>query len=244
MAVGNEPFLTSYNGSNVQTTYPALWNIQKAINEFGLGDRIKATIPQNADVYGSGSKGPSAGDFRADIRTTMKQIVQFLRDNNAPFLVNIYPFLSLSLNPDFPVEFAFFNGGAQPVQDGGITYNNMLDANIDTLVASLKKAGAGNVPIIIGEIGWPTDGDKYATVDMARKFYEGFFKKWVPKKGTPLYKKEMEYYLFSLTDENQKSIAPGDFERHWGIFRYFFKKISCQLSCASSSNLIYYNYFY
>ncbi|CAK9143745.1 unnamed protein product, partial [Ilex paraguariensis] len=39
-------------------------------------------------------------------------------------------------------------------------------------------------------------------------------------KGTPLRPGPIEVYLFSLTDENQKSIAPGDFERHWGIFRY------------------------
>ncbi|XP_042023869.1 glucan endo-1,3-beta-glucosidase 8-like [Salvia splendens] len=220
VAVGNEPFLKAYNGSNLQTTYPALWNIQKAINEAGHGDKIKATIPQNADVYDSGTKGPSAGDFRPDIRATMKQIVQFLRDNNAPFVVNIYPFLSLSLNPDFPIEFAFFSGGAKPVQDGQITYDNVLDANLDTLVWSLRRANCGNVPIIVGEIGWPTDGDKYATVDLAKKFYDGFLKKISKSKGTPLYKEEIEYYLFGLTDENMKSIAPGDFERNWGIYRY------------------------
>lgn len=220
VAVGNEPFLKAYEGANLATTYPALWNIQKAINAAGLGDRIKATIPQNADVYDSGSKGPSAGDFRADIRATMKEIVQFLRDNKAPFLVNIYPFLSLSLNKNFPIAFAFFDGGAPNVNDNGISYNNMFDANLDTLVWSLKKAGAGSVPIIVGEIGWPTDGDKYATVELARKFYDGFYKKMATKKGTPLYPGPIEYYLFSFTDENQKSIEPGDFERHWGVFRY------------------------
>lgn len=220
VAVGNEPFLTGYNGSFVSITYPALWNIQKAINEAGLGDQIKATIPQNADVYGSGSGGPSAGDFRSDIRTTMKQIVQFLRDNNAPFLVNIYPFLSLSLSANFPIAFAFFDGGAPSVNDNGISYTNMFDANLDTLVSALKRAGCGKVPIIVGEIGWPTDGDKHATVELAQKFYAGFFKKMATGKGTPLYPYPIEYYLFSLTDENGKSIAPGDFERHWGVFRY------------------------
>ncbi|KAL8473681.1 hypothetical protein ACS0TY_029834 [Phlomoides rotata] len=220
VAVANEPFLTAYNGSNIKTTFPALKNIQRAINEAGLGDKIKATIPQNADVYESGTAGPSAGNFRSDIRQLMIQIVQFLRDNDAPFVVNIYPFLSLSLNPDFPIEFAFFDGGAKPVQDKGTTYTNVLDANLDTLVWSLKKANAEKVPIIIGEIGWPTDGDNSATVDLAKKFYNGFFKKMATKKGTPKYPKDIEYYLFSLTDENQKSVAPGEFERHWGVFQY------------------------
>lgn len=221
VAVGNEPFLKSYNGSNLETTFPALINIQKALNDEGLGDKIKATIPQNADVYDSGSNAPSAGNFRSDIRQLMTQIVQFLRDNNAPFIVNIYPFLSLYQNPDFPIEFAFFDGGARPVNDvNGITYTNMLDANLDTLVWSLRKSGAGKVPIIIGEIGWPTDGDINANLNVAKKFYDGFFKKMATKKGTPLYTGDIEYYLFSLTDENQKSVAPGDFERHWGVFKY------------------------
>ncbi|KAK6150540.1 hypothetical protein DH2020_015472 [Rehmannia glutinosa] len=220
VAVGNEPFLKAYNGSNIDTTFPALKNIQKALNEHGIGDKIKVTIPQNGDVYDSGSDGPSAGNFRSDIRDLMTQIVQFFQDNNSPFLVNIYPFLSLYQNPNFPVEFAFFDGGAQPVNDNGISYTNMLDANLDTLVWALKKADAPKVKIIIGEIGWPTDGNINANVDMAKRFYDGFFKKMATKKGSPLYQENIEYYLFSLTDENQKSVAPGDFERHWGIFRY------------------------
>ncbi|KAL3527884.1 hypothetical protein ACH5RR_012540 [Cinchona calisaya] len=220
VAVGNEPFLKNYNGSFAQTIFPALKNVQKALNEAGFGDKIKATIPQNADVYDSSSAGPSQGNFRADIRDLMIQIVNFLKDNNAPFLVNIYPFLSLYQNPDFPVEFAFFDGGAKPVQDNNIQYTNMFDANLDTLVWSLRKAGAPNIPIIVGEIGWPTDGNIHGNIKMAQQFYNGFFKKMASKKGTPLYPGHIETYLFSLTDENQKSIAPGNFERHWGLFRY------------------------
>lgn len=30
----------------------------------------------------------------------------------------------------------------------------------------------------------------------------------------------MEVYFFGLLDENMKSILPGNFERHWGIFAY------------------------
>ncbi|PQP91705.1 glucan endo-1 3-beta-glucosidase 8 [Prunus yedoensis var. nudiflora] len=36
VAVGNEPFLTSYNGSFLNVTFPALQNIQNALNEAGL----------------------------------------------------------------------------------------------------------------------------------------------------------------------------------------------------------------
>ncbi|KAL0316928.1 UNVERIFIED_CONTAM: Glucan endo-1,3-beta-glucosidase 8 [Sesamum radiatum] len=186
VAVGNEPFLTSYNNSFVNTTFPALQNIQNALNEAGVGDSIKATVPLNADVYGSPENNPvpSAGRFRTDISDQMSQIVKFLNQNKAPFTVNIYPFLSLYANENFPVDYAFFDGVSNPIVDNGISYTNVFDANFDTLVSALKSTGlAGN-------------------------------------KGTPLRPGYIEVYLFGLIDEDAKSIAPGNFERHWGIFRY------------------------
>ncbi|GAB2282955.1 hypothetical protein Dimus_017489 [Dionaea muscipula] len=220
VAVGNEPFLTSYNGSFLTTTLPALKNIQKALEEHDLGDRIKAVVPHNADVYQSPSNIPSQGVFRSDIKDLMVDMVKFLKEKKSPFLVNIYPFLSLYQNPDFPTDFAFFDGAQKPIDDNGKTYTNVFDANFDTLLWTLKKAGVGDLKIIVGEIGWPTDGDSHANVDLAKKFYDGLMKKLASNKGTPMRPGPMEVYLFSLLDENMKSIAPGFFERHWGIFRY------------------------
>ncbi|XP_057972631.1 glucan endo-1,3-beta-glucosidase 8-like [Malania oleifera] len=221
VAVGNEPFLTSYNGTFQKSTFPALQNIQRALNEAGLGNTIKATVPLNADVYDSASDKPSDGIFRRDIKPLMTQIVQFLHANNAPFVVNIYPFLSLYSNPNFPVDFAFFDGGAKPISDkNNVQYTNVFDANYDTLVWALKKAGVPDLKILVGEIGWPTDGDKNANVKLAKRFYDGFFQKMAKNQGTPLRPGHLEVFLFGLIDEDMKSIAPGDFERHWGIFRY------------------------
>ncbi|KAF9661161.1 hypothetical protein SADUNF_Sadunf19G0038900 [Salix dunnii] len=224
VAVGNEPFLTSYNGSFLNTTFPALRNIQNALNDAGVGDSIKATVPFNADVYNSpdGQAYPSSGRFRSDINDIMTEIVQFLGQNNAPFTVNIYPFLSLYGNDDFPFDYAFFDGAPQPVLDKGtgIQYSNVFDANFDTLVSALKAAGHGDMPIIVGEVGWPTDGDKNANMGNAIRFYNGLLPRLAGNRGTPLRPGYIEVYLFGLLDEDAKSIAPGNFERHWGIFRY------------------------
>lgn len=222
VAVGNEPFLTSYNNSFLNTTFPALQNIQNALNEAGLGSSIKATVPLNADVYFSPDDNPvpSAGRFREDINDLMTQIVQFMSQNNAPFTVNIYPFLSLYANEHFPVNFAFFDGASNPIVDNGLSYTNVFDANFDTLVSALKAAGVGNLPILVGEVGWPTDGDKNANVNLAYRFYKGLLPRLAANVGTPLRPGFIEVYLFGLIDEDGKSIAPGNFERHWGIFRY------------------------
>lgn len=222
MAVGNEPFLSSYNNSFLNITFPALQNIQNALNEAGVGDTIKATVPQNAEVYNSPDSNPvpSAGRFRSDISDLMTQMVQFLNKNNAPFTVNIYPFLSLYANDHFPVDFAFFDGASNPITDNGISYTNVFDANFDTLVSALKGVGLGDMPILVGEVGWPTDGDKNANMLLAQRFYNGLLKRLAANQGTPLRPGYLEVYLFGLIDEDAKSIAPGNFERHWGIFRY------------------------
>lgn len=221
VAVGNEPFLDSYNGSFLKTTFPALQNIQSALIKAGLSNQVKVTVPLNADVYTSGTSSlPSDGDFRPEIKGYTLQIVKFLSQNGAPFTVNIYPFISLYLESGFPIEYAFFDGNATPLEDGGATYYNMFDANYDTLVWALKKNGFGNLPIIVGEIGWPTDGDINANLKYARRFNQGVMSHISSGKGTPLRPGPIDAYLFSLIDEDQKSVAPGDFERHWGIFTY------------------------
>ncbi|XP_051115457.1 glucan endo-1,3-beta-glucosidase 6-like [Andrographis paniculata] len=220
VAVGNEPFLETYNGSFLKTTFPALRNVQEALTRANLRDQVKVTVPLNADVYTSASSLPSGGDFRANIHDYMLPIVQLLNDNQAPFTVNIYPFISLYTDSNFPVEYAFFDGNATPVNDGGTSYYNMFDANHDTLVWALQKNGFGNLPIIVGEIGWPTDGDQNANLQYAQRFNQGFMTHIAGGRGTPMRPGPINAYLFSLIDEDEKSIQPGNFERHWGIFSY------------------------
>ncbi|XP_038983788.1 glucan endo-1,3-beta-glucosidase 6-like [Phoenix dactylifera] len=220
VAVGNEPFLETYNGSFLQSTFPSLQNIQGALVKAGLSSQVKVTVPLNADVYQSSSGRPSDGDFRSDIRDLMLAIVKFLSDNAAPFTVNIYPFISLYSDPNFPVEYAFFDGSSAPVVDGSATYDNMFDANHDTLIWALKKNGFENLPVIVGEIGWPTDGDMNANIQYAQRFNQGFMTHIATGQGTPMRPGPIDVYLFSFIDEDEKSIQPGNFERHWGIFTY------------------------
>ncbi|XP_077215403.1 glucan endo-1,3-beta-glucosidase 8-like [Tasmannia lanceolata] len=222
VAVGNEPFLQTYNGTFLNCTMPALQNVQNALNKAGHGTKIKVTIPFNADIYNSPGVNPlpSAGDFREEIRDLTIQIIQFLSENDAPFTVNIYPFLSLYGNEYFPVDYAFFDGTDNPIKDGDAIYTNVFDANLDTLIWALTKAGYPDMPIIIGEIGWPTDGDKNANSNNAKRFNQGLVRHVLSGKGTPVRKGKIDVYLFSLIDENAKSIAPGSFERHWGIFEF------------------------
>ncbi|GAU45123.1 hypothetical protein TSUD_135530 [Trifolium subterraneum] len=163
----------------------------------GLGSKIKATVPFNADIYYSPDSNP------------------------VPSAVNIYPFLSLYYGSDvFPFDFAFFDGKNKSLRDGNAVYNNVFDANLDTLMWALDKAGYPDMHVTVGEVGWPTDGDKNANSENAKRFNQGFIKHALSGNGTPKRKCMIDFYLFSLIDENAKSVAPGNFERHWGIFEF------------------------
>ncbi|KAI5060159.1 hypothetical protein GOP47_0024579 [Adiantum capillus-veneris] len=240
VAVGNEPFLTSYNGSYLNITYSALVNIQSALNAAGYGGKIKATVPMNADVI-QGGDAPSASIFRSEISALMTQIVQFLNQNGAPYTINIYPFISLHEDSNFPVDYAFFEGSQTPIKDGAFTYENVFDASFDSLIASLAAIGPyGSMKIIVGEIGWPTDGDVNANVDYAKKFNQGFLNHVRSNVGTPRRPSTaIDFYLFSLIDEDLKSIRPGNFEPHWGIFEFDGKpKYELSLSGANGQVLV------
>ncbi|KAL9230429.1 hypothetical protein vseg_005780 [Gypsophila vaccaria] len=221
VAVGNEPFLKTLNGTYDAMALPALQNIQSALIKAGLANQVKVTIPLNADVYQTSTNVPSGGDFRTDISDLMVQIIKFLSDNACPVTINIYPFISLYNDPNFPADYAFFDGFSSPLDDNGKTYSNVFDANYDTLVWSLQKNGFQNLSILVGEIGWPTDGDRNANPTNARRFNQGFVNHISAGKGTPMRPSgPIDAYLFSLIDEDDKSILPGSFERHWGIFYY------------------------
>ncbi|XP_031247309.1 glucan endo-1,3-beta-glucosidase 5 [Pistacia vera] len=220
VAVGNEPFLTSYSGQFQSYVVPALLNLQQSLARANLAGYVKLVVPCNADAYESSL--PSQGAFRPELTQIMTQLVQFLNSNGSPFVVNIYPFLSLYGNSDFPQDYAFFEGTSHAITDGPNVYSNAFDGNFDTLVAALNKMGYGQMPIVIGEIGWPTDGASSANLTAARTFNQGLINHVLSNKGTPLRPgaPPMDIYLFSLLDEGAKSVLPGNFERHWGIFSF------------------------
>ncbi|KAF5464657.1 hypothetical protein F2P56_014717 [Juglans regia] len=80
----------------------------------------------------------------------------------------------------------------------------------------------GQMPIVIGEVGWPTDGAIGANLTAVRAFNQWLINHVLSSKGTPLRPgiPPMDIYLFGLLDEGAKSILPGTFERHWGIFSF------------------------
>eukprot|EP00850_Spirogloea_muscicola_P005351 SM000024S07813 [mRNA] locus=s24:674512:677233:- [translate_table: standard] len=225
VAVGNEVFLSDYAMQFLNILYPAMLNIYSALRKRKLDGSVKVTTPLNADVLGE-SYPPSVGIFRSDVAPIMQQVVTFMSQTKAPFVINIYPYLVLTLNSNSTTDpnFIFFgrNGTGSFVDPGtGLTYGNVFDATYDATLAAMAKVGVTDVEVIVGEFGWPTDGEAHANMASAQEFNQGAIQHFLSGAGTPaLPGQVINGYLFSIIDENAKSVAPGPFERHWGIFNY------------------------
>ncbi|XP_047321423.1 glucan endo-1,3-beta-glucosidase 9 [Impatiens glandulifera] len=218
IVVGDEPFLLSYGEKFYPFVLGAATNIQTALMKANLANKVKVVVPFSSDTFLSDSGLPTKGHFRPDINTTITDLLVFLDKLHSPIFVTIQPFSSYRQNKNISLDFALFKQTANSHK----TYQNSLDMSYDTLVAALSAVGFPRMDVVIGQIGWPTDGTVNATSSTAEVFMNGLMDHIRSKSGTPLRPNNppIETYLYSLLDEDQRSIDTGSFERHWGIFTF------------------------
>ncbi|KAK3006982.1 hypothetical protein RJ639_015831 [Escallonia herrerae] len=224
--IGNEPYskLEYLDGDAELTQREDIVNsvkfIQDALNGAKIGDQVQTTVPHYVDVLKPNMIKPSEADFREDLKPDMVRILRHLHSSGAPFMVNLYPMLHLH-EYGFPIGFGTYDRESNfTVSDGDIVYTNVFDLVFDMFVSALRKNGFPDMRVVAGQVGWPTDGDIYASVHNAEMFYKGFLKKLASKKGTPLQPGPLEAYLYSLADENNRNVARSPSDRHYGIYGY------------------------
>ncbi|GGJ03453.1 glycosyl hydrolase family 17 protein [Neoroseomonas lacus] len=219
ICVGNEPLGSWHNGAYNDILAPAVTNVYAALQAAGLTG-IGVTVPQNFEFMAN-SYPPSAGSIKPELESVISKTCAIMQKSGAPFLVNIYPFLTRIQNlNDVPLDYCLFTAGSNHwVRDGAYTYKNIFDAMIDALHVALGKIGLGNMEIVIGECGWPTAGNDEATVANAQTFNQNLINHCKSGAGTPrIPGKKIGCFLFETFDEDEKDTGPGQFERYWGAF--------------------------
>lgn len=217
---------------------PALTNLNSALQTLGM--RTKVTVPFTMSLLqppasGSGSAGnvsspPSLGTFSGAWNETIAQVLSVLHQNNAPFMMNIHPYPAYvnelkkkggrkgkkGKSKGVSVAFALGTSNSSVVVDGGLEYRSLLDAMYDTVLAALAKAGYPNMPLIIGETGWPTAGAVEATVGNACRYLNQVIASASREEGTPRRPgQRIEMYVFEAFDESLK--PAGTIEPNWGV---------------------------
>ncbi|KAM7259219.1 hypothetical protein ACFE04_014960 [Oxalis oulophora] len=222
VAIGDDPFLQTYGDQFQPFVIGAAFNIQTALTKANLASKVKVVVPCGADTYLSESGMPSKGHFRPNLNKTMIELLSFLSKHHSPFFVTISPFISFQQNKNISLDFALFKETARAHNDGRKKYKNSFDLSYDTLVTALSGIGFSSMDIVVAQIGWPTDGATNATSSTAETFMKGLVNHLNSNAGTPLRPRNLpiETYIFSLLDEDQRSISTGNFERHWGLFTF------------------------
>lgn len=221
--VGNEAIEnTTYHNTVVVEQFKELQdaiNMDERLNKWNK--KLKLTIPHWTEVLKPGIKLPSEADFRPDIKDKVLEFLAILQKHDGPFMVNLYPLWDLR-QKQYPLEFGFFDGDNNfHVKDGNVVYTNVFDLVFDTFFWALKNNGFEKVRMVVGEVGWPTDGDLYANIPNAKRFYNGLLNRTANNIGTPMYPGPIETSLTSIVDENNLRLQPrGPTDRHYGIYFY------------------------
>lgn len=221
--VGNEVLSDTQIQSTWSQLVPAMENLQSSLVKHNLDGSIKVTTSVAMDALAS-SYPPSNGSFKSEIAESVIQpMLSFFNRTDSYFFLDVYPYFAWSSNPaNISLNYALFGLGTAAIHDGQLHYSNMLDAQLDAVVAAMAELGFPQVKLAISETGWPTKGaadQPGANVANAVKYNRGLVARFSasPPVGTPRRPGAIiPAFIFSLFNENQKPGAVT--EQNWGVF--------------------------
>ncbi|KAI4385673.1 hypothetical protein MLD38_003670 [Melastoma candidum] len=245
ISVGNNP-LDDDESPLFDSVLPAIQNIRSSLEDLGIHKIAVSTTFSFISVMTS-SFPPSSASFQQPLLDTLiRPLLQFLKDTNSSFMINLYPYNLYRLHSEVPIAFALFQEQPFLYRDDvvtGVRYRNLFDMMVDAVVVAMTVAGHENVPIIVAETGWPSASTDVAEVDANEAYAQMFVKGLVAHLrsgvGTPLRKEGVaEAYIYELIDRGIRRPVNGASSpqsRNWGLlYQNLTRKYDIQFTSAGT----------
>ncbi|RYR46254.1 hypothetical protein Ahy_A07g031995 isoform A [Arachis hypogaea] len=220
ISVGNA-FLDSYPQS-ASALLPAITNLHLSLRDLGIR---KITVSTSFSFVTAISTPfpPSSAQFQEPPGINLiGPLLQFLRDTNSSFLINVYPYNLYRLKSEIPLGIALFQEHPFNFRDDlvtGVRYRNLFDMMIDAVVSAMAVAGYESIPIVVTETGWPSSStaanEVEANLGYAEIYLKGLVKHLRSGIGTPLLKDGVkEVYVYEMFDKKEGTTPSS---RSWGV---------------------------
>ena len=214
IAVGNEPLGSWYNNEFTLLLAPAVNKVSNIIKQ--LMPKQKITVPFNFAIFDN-TYPPSNSVILTSVNNIVMDVLLTINNHSvkSPVMVNIYPYLTYQQNSDIiDFNFAIGSNTISYIEDQNYKYSSLFSLMYDSAFVALKKTGL-DIDLVIGEVGWPSEGGLDATTEnQCKSLYELSL---ISAIGTPRSNSPIQIYIFEAIDEPWKDIAPGLTERHWGV---------------------------
>ncbi|KAG4144305.1 hypothetical protein ERO13_D05G028300v2 [Gossypium hirsutum] len=188
--------VTNYPDNTANLVVPAMRNVVSALKSANLQGKIKVSTPLSFGVL-SKSFPPSEGAFNSGYENVLRLLLDFLEENQSPFMVNLYPIYAIG---DSSLDAVLFKSPSTIFvdQNTGLSYKNIFDAQLDAVfyaIANLNFRTTRNAfdaqpdtvhftlantnsrinDIIVTETGWPTHGSRppHASTHNAKTYNYG-----------------------------------------------------------------------
>lgn len=222
ISVGNA-FLDAYPQS-AASLLPAITNLHLSLRDLGIR-KIAVSTSFSFVAAISTPFPPSSAQFQEPPGVNLiGPLLQFLRDTNSSFLINVYPYNLYRLKSEIPLGIALFQEHAFNFRDDlitGVRYRNLFDIMIDAVVSAMAVAGYESIPIVVTETGWPSSSAAGNEVDAnlgyAEIYLRGLVKHLRSGMGTPLLKDGVrEVYVYEMFDKKEGTSSSSS-GRAWGV---------------------------
>ncbi|KAL2555687.1 Glycosyl hydrolase superfamily protein [Forsythia ovata] len=235
ISVGSDVISSSYDDVTIDPStiiLPAMRNLYLSLRDFGIRTISVSTTFSFINVMTT-SFPPSSAEFQEPINSLIiRPLLQFLDETNSSFLINIYPYNVYKINSEIPIGYALFQENPYNFRDDiitGVRYGNLFDMMVDAVIAAMAVSGHENIPVIVTETGWPSNGNNEAETEANRNYAEMYLKGLVMHlrsgMGTPLRKEGVAgayiYQLFDDFDPKKNGYSNASRSMHggqnWGI---------------------------